>query len=165
MNEKLKYHSVTLSSNEEKELKDAANIAASGRVSSDKALLDNTVYTVKSAKLQSFEDGDHKVRFFIDVLFEDGSRCPSGCFNGTPLGEALSYSSNVCTSTDTIGQRIYKNARAISGSQWRMLGHSTELIGKNSFKHTTWRNMLEGGIEDAVVVEEVSEPLKKKKSK
>ena len=140
MNEKINYSSITLNSNEEKELKDAANVAASGRVASDKALSDNTVYTVLSSKVQSFEDKDTNKRYFIDVLFEDGSRCPSGCFNGTPLGDALSVLSEVCTPSDTIGQRIYKNARAIKDSRWRMLGHSTELVGKLNFKHTTWRN-------------------------
>ena len=154
MNEKLNYHQITLNSNDEKELKDAANIAASSsRVASDKALQDNTVYTVKSSKVESFEDKDKKMRYFIDVLFEDGSRCPSGCFNGTALGEALTFPSTVCSPTDTVGQRIYKNARAIAGTQWRMLGHSTELVGKQNYKHTTWRNMFEGGIEDAVYEE------------
>lgn len=156
MNEKVEYQSITLTSDDEKALKEAANIAASGRVSSDKALNDNTVYTVLSSKVESFEDKDHKTRYFIDVLFEDGSRCPSGCFNGTPLGDALTFASNVCSPTDTVGQRIYKNTRALSGSKWTMLGHSTELVGKNSFKHTTWRNMFVGAIEDAVF-EEVSE--------
>ena len=158
MNEKIEYRKITLTSNDEKELKDAANISASSsRVASDKALQDNTVYTVKSSKVESFEDKDKKMRYFIDVLFEDGSRCPSGCFNGTPLGEALIFASNVCSPTDTIGQRIYKNTRALAGSTWKMLGHSTELVGKQNFKHTTWRNMFEGGIEDYVEVEEVSE--------
>ena len=165
MNEKIEYRQITLTSNDEKQLKEAANIAASSsRVSSDKALNDNTVYTVKSSRVESFEDNEKKTRYFIDVLFEDGSKCPSGCFNGTPLGEALTFPSDVCSPTDTIGQRIYKNTRALAGSQWRMLGHSTELVGKQNFKHTTWRNMFEGGIEDAVVVEEVSE-TKSKKSK
>ena len=158
MNEKVEYRTITLTSNDEKELKDAANISASSsRVASDKALQDNTVYTVKSSKVESFEDKDKKMRYFIDILFEDGSRCPSGCFNGTPLGEALTYQSEVCNSSDTIGQRIYKNTRALAGSTWKMLGHSTELVGKQNFKHTTWRNMFEGGIEDYVEVEEVSE--------
>ena len=148
MNEKIEYRQIALTSNDEKELKDAANISASSsRVASDKALTDNTVYTIKSSKVESFEDKDKKMRYFIDVLFEDGSRCPSGCFNGTPLGEALTFLSEVCSPTDTIGQRIYKNTRAITGSKWRMLGHSTELVGKQNFKHTTWRNMFEGGIE------------------
>ena len=163
MDEKVKYRQIALTSNDEKELKDAANIAASGRLSSDRALEDNKTYTIKSSKVQTFEDKEKGTRYFIDVLFEDGSKCPSGCFNGTPLGEALAYSSNVCNPTDTIGQRIYKNARAIAGSRWKMLGHSTELVGKQSFKHTTWRNMFEGAVEDAVV-EEV-ESSKKKKSK
>ena len=141
MNEKLNYHQITLDSNDEKELKDAANIAASSsRLASDKALQDNTVYTVKSSKVESFEDKDQKMRYFIDVLFEDGSRCPSGCFNGTALGDALTFPSTVCSPTDTVGQRIYKNTRAIAGTQWRMLGHSTELVGRQNFKHTTWRN-------------------------
>ena len=145
MNEKLNYRPITLSSNDEKELKDAANIAASSsRVSSEKALQDNTVYTVRSSKVESFEDRDNKTRFFIDILFEDGSKCPSGCFNGTALGDALSFPSEVCTASDTIGQRIYKNTRALAGTSWRMLGHSTELVGKQNFKHTTWRNMFEG---------------------
>ena len=143
MNEKIKYLDITLNSDDEKQLKEAANISASGRVSSDKALFDNTVYTVLSSKVQSFEDKDGAKRYFIDVLFEDGSRCPSGCFNGTPLGDALTYASSVCSPTDTIGQRIYKNARAIIGSRWRMLGHSTELVGRNNYKHTTWRNVLD----------------------
>ena len=150
MDEKLKYRQITLTSNDEQALKDAANISAStSRVSSDKALQDNTVYTVRSSKVESFEDRDNKTRFFIDVLFEDGSRCPSGCFNGTALGEALTTASEVCSTTDTIGQRIYKNTRALAGTKWRMLGHSTELVGRQSFKHTTWRNMFVGGIEDA----------------
>ena len=144
MNEKIEYRPITLTGNAEKELKEAANIAASAsRVSSDKALKDNTVYIVKSAKVESFEDKDQKTRYFIDVLFEDGSKCPSGCFNGTPLGDALTFQSGVCSTTDTVGQRIYKNTRAINGSKWRMLGHSTELVGKQNFKHTTWRNMFE----------------------
>ena len=144
MDEKLNYHQITLTSNDESQLKDAANIAASSsRVASDKALQDNTVYTVKSSKVESFEDKDKKMRYFIDVLFEDGSRCPSGCFNGTPLGEAITCASDVCDATDTIGQRIYKNTRAIAGTKWRMLGHSTELVGRQNFKHTTWRNMFE----------------------
>ena len=144
MYEKVKYRKVTLTSNDERQLKDAANIAASsGRVASDKALSDNTVYTVLSSKVESFEDKDHKMRYFVDILFEDGSKCPSGCFNGTPLGEALAFASDVCTPMDTIGQRIFLNARAISGTSWRMLGHSTELVGKNNYKHTTWRNMFE----------------------
>ena len=141
MDEKIKYQAITLNSNDEKELKDAANIAASSsRLASDKALQDNTVYTVKSSKVESFEDKEGKARYFIDVLFEDGSKCPSGCFNGTPLGDALTFPSDVCDSTDTVGQRIYKNTRAIAGTQWRMLGHSTELVGRQNFKHTTWRN-------------------------
>ena len=147
MDEKLKYRNITLTSDDEKQLKDAANIAASSsRVASDRALKDNTVYTVKSSKVESFEDNEKRMRYFIDVLFEDGSRCPSGCFNGTPLGDALTCASEVCSPSDTIGQRIYKNTRAISGTTWRMLGHSTELVGKQNFKHTTWRNMFEGGI-------------------
>lgn len=144
MNEKIKYSNITLTSDDEKELKEAANVAASSsRVSSEKALQDNTVYTVLSSKVVSFEDKEQNKRYFIDVLFENGSKCPSGCFNGTPLGDALTFPSTVCSATDTVGQRIYKNTRAISGSKWRMLGHSTELVGKNSFKHTTWRNMFE----------------------
>ena len=143
MNEKLEYRQITLTSNDEMQLKEAANIAASStRVSSDKALKDNTVYTVLSSRVESFEDHDKKTRYFIDVLFEDGSKCPSGCFNGTPLGEALTVASEVCSASDTIGQRIYKNARAISGTKWTMLGHSTELVGRQNYKHTTWRNML-----------------------
>ena len=149
MDEKLNYRNITLTSDDEKSLKDAANISASGRVSSDKALQDNTVYTVKSSSVMSFVDKDKQTRFFIDVLFEDGSKCPSGCFNGTPLGDALSFVSTVCTASDTVGQRIYKNTRAISGTTWRMLGHSTELVGKQNFRHTTWRNEFVGGIEDA----------------
>ena len=141
MNEKIKYQVITLNSDDEIQLKEAANISASAsRVASDKALLDNKVYTVLSSKVQSFEDKDGAKRYFIDVLFEDGSKCPSGCFNGTPLGDALTYASNVCSSTDTVGQRIYKNTRALKGSTWKMLGHSTELVGKLNFKHTTWRN-------------------------
>ena len=144
MNEKIKYQVITLDSNDEKQLKDAANISAStSRVASDKALNDNTVYTVSSSKVESFEDKEGKTRYFIDILFEGGSRCPSGCFNGTDLGEALTFASEVCSPTDTVGQRIYKNARAISGSRWKMLGHSTELVGKMNYKHTTWRNMFE----------------------
>ena len=151
MNEKIEYRKITLTSDDEKSLKEAANIAASAsRVASDKALTDNTVYTVKSSKVESFEDKDKKTKYFIDVLFEDGSRCPSGCFNGTPLGEALTYQSEVCNSSDTIGQRIYKNTRALAGSTWKMLGHSTELVGKQNFKHTTWRNMFEGGSETQI---------------
>ena len=143
MDEKLEYRQITLTSNDETQLKEAANIAASSsRVASDKALKDNMVYTIKSSKVESFEDKDKQKRYFIDVLFEDGSKCPSGCFNGTPLGDALTVASSVCFPTDTIGQRIYKNARAISGTKWTMLGHSTELVGKANFKHTTWRNML-----------------------
>ena len=143
MNEKIEYRKITLTSDDETQLKEAANIAASSsRVASDKALKDNTVYTVKSSKVESFEDKDHKMRYFIDVLFEDGSKCPSGCFNGTRLGDALAFESEVCSPTDTVGQRIYKNARAISGTKWTMLGHSTELVGKQNFKHTTWRNEL-----------------------
>ena len=158
MNEKVEYRTITLTSDDERELKEAANISASAsRVASDKALKDNTVYAIKSSKVESFEDKDKKMRYFIDVLFEDGSRCPSGCFNGTPLGDAITFASNVCSPTDTIGQRIYKNTRALVGSTWKMLGHSTELVGKQNFKHTTWRNMFEGGIEDYVEVEEVSE--------
>ena len=150
MNEKLNYHQITLNSNDEKELKDAANIAASSsRLASDKALQDNTVYTVKSSQVMSFENKDHERRYFIDVLFEDGSRCPSGCFNGTALGDALTFASTVCSPTDTVGQRIYKNARAIAGTQWKMLGHSTELVGKQNFKHTTWRNEFVGAEEVA----------------
>ena len=141
MNEKVEYHDITLTSDDEKQLKEAANIAASSsRVASDKALQDNTVYTVKSSKVESFEDKENQRKYFIDVLFEDGSRCPSGCFNGTALGNALSFASDVCSPSDTIGQRIYKNARALQGSTWKMLGHSTELVGKANFKHTTWRN-------------------------
>ena len=163
MNEKFEYRQITLTSDDEKQLKEAANIAASaGRVSSDKALQDNTLYTIRSSKVESFEDKNNQKRYFIDILFEDGSKCPSGCFNGTDLGEALTFPSDVCSTTDTIGQRIYKNARALAGTSWRMLGHSTELVGKNNFKHTTWRNMFESGIKDAV--EEVSE-TKSKKSK
>ena len=144
MNEKIKYQVITLNKNDEKELKDAANIAASsGRLASDKALTDNTVYTVKSAKVESFEDKDKQMRYFIDILFEGGSKCPSGCFNGTDLGEALTFASEVCSPSDTVGQRIYKNARALAGTEWRMLGHSTELVGKMNYKHTTWRNMFE----------------------
>lgn len=147
MNEKLKYLTITLNSDDEKQLKEAANIAASAsRVASDKALKDNTVYTVKSSRVESFEDKDKQMRYFIDVLFEDGSRCPSGCFNGTALGDAIIFPSDVCSPTDTVGQRIYKNTRALAGSKWRMLGHSTELVGKQNFKHTTWRNIFEGGI-------------------
>ena len=150
MDEAIKYRQITLGSDDEKQLKDAANIAASSsRVASDKALNDNTVYTVSSSKVESFEDKEGKTRYFIDILFEGGSRCPSGCFNGTDLGEALTFASEVCSPTDTVGQRIYKNARAISGSRWKMLGHSTELVGKQNYKHTTWRNMFVGGIEDA----------------
>ena len=149
MDEKLNYRQITLSSSDEKALKEAANISASSRVPSDKALKDNTVYTVKSSQVMSFEDNNHERRYFIDVLFEDGSRCPSGCFNGTPLGDALTFASEVCFPTDTVGQRIYKNTRALAGSKWRMLGHSTELVGKASFKHTTWRNMFDGTAEEA----------------
>ena len=149
MNEKLNYRQITLNSNDEKQLKEAANISASGRVSSDKALKDNTIYIVKSSKVESFEDKDNERRYFIDILFEDGSKCPSGCFNGTPLGDALTFASEVCFPTDTVGQRIYKNARALAGTKWQMLGHSTELVGKASFKHTTWRNMFEGSAEEA----------------
>lgn len=141
MNEKIEYHVIELTSDDEKELKEAANIAASAsRVASDKALQDNTVYTVKSSKVESFEDKEQKTKYFIDVLFEDGSRCSSGCFNGTPLGNAITFASDVCSPTDTIGQRIYKNTRALAGTDWKMLGHSTELVGKQNFKHTTWRN-------------------------
>ena len=151
MDEKVKYQNITLTSDDEKALKEAANIAASAsRVSSDKALMDNTVYTVLASKVESFEDQEKQKRYFIDVLFEDGSKCPSGCFNGTPLGDALTFSSSVCSPTDTVGQRIYKNARAISGSKWRILGHSTELVGKRSFKHTTWRNMFESSSETQI---------------
>ena len=160
MNEKIEYRHITLTSDDEKELKEAANIAASAsRVSSDKALRDNMVYTVKSSKVESFEDKDKKTRYFIDVLFEDGSKCPSGCFNGTPLGDAITAASNVCSPTDTVGQRIYKNTRALAGSKWTMLGHSTELVGKQNFKHTTWRNeyVKYADATDAVIVEEVSE--------
>jgi len=154
MNEKLNYRQITLNSNDEKQLKEAANIAASAsRVASDKALKDNTVYTVKSSQVMSFEDKDGAKRYFIDVLFEDGSKCPSGCFNGTALGDALTVASSVCSASDTIGQRVYKNTRALAGTEWRMLGHSTELVGKNNFKHTTWRNMFAGSIEDAVFEE------------
>ena len=164
MNEKIEYRNIALTSDDEKELKDAANISASAsRVASDKALQDNTVYTVKSSKVESFEDKDQTKRYFIDVLFEDGSRCPSGCFNGTDLGEALSFASDVCGASDTIGQRIYKNARALAGTSWEMLGHSTELVGKQNYKHTTWRNQFVGGIEDAV--EEVSETQIAKRKK
>ena len=158
MNEKIEYRKITLTSDDEKQLMEAANIAASAsRVASDRALKDNMVYTIKSSRVESFEDKDKQKRYFIDVLFEDGSRCPSGCFNGTPLGEALTVASEVCSASDTIGQRIYKNARAISGTKWTMLGHSTELVGKQNFKHTTWRNEFVGDIEDAVIVEEISE--------
>ena len=150
MNEKIEYSKITLTSDDEKQLKEAANISASAsRVASDRALQDNTVYTVLSSKVESFDDKEGKTRYFIDVLFEDGSRCPSGCFNGTPLGDALTFPSEVCSASDTVGQRIYKNARAISGTKWQMLGHSTELVGKASFKHTTWRNMFEGSAEEA----------------
>ena len=157
MNEKIKYSSITLNGSEEKELKDAANITASGRVASDKALQDNRTYTIKSSKVVSFEDKDKEVRYFIDVLFEDGSRCPSGCFNGTDLGAAITEASHVCSPTDTIGQRIYKNTRALAGTQWQMLGHSTELVGKANYKHTTWRNeyVKYADATDAVIVEEV----------
>ena len=155
MNESIKYQNITLTSDDEKQLKEAANIAASGRVSSDKALNDNTVYTVLSSKVESFEDKDGKVRYFIDVLFEDGSRCPSGCFNGTRLGDALAFASDVCSPTDTVGQRIYKNTRALKGTSWNMLGHSTELVGKQNFRHTTWRNEYVGAVEDAVIVSEI----------
>ena len=141
MNEKIEYRPIALTSNDEKELKDAANISASSsRVASDKALIDNKNYVIKSSKVESFEDKDNKTRYFIDVLFEDGSRCPSGCFNGTELGNALTFASDVCSPNDTIGQRIYKNTRALAGTSWKMLGHSTELVGKQNFKHTTWRN-------------------------
>ena len=149
MNEKLNYRTITITSDDEKELKEAANIAASGRVASDRALQDNTVYTVKSSKVMSFEDKEKEKRYFIDVLFEDGSKCPSGCFNGTPLGDALTAVSTVCIASDTVGQRIYKNTRALVGTKWHMLGHSTELVGKQNFRHTTWRNEFVGGIEDA----------------
>ena len=166
MNEKIEYRQIALTSNDEKELKDAANISASSsRVASDKALIDNKNYVIKSSKVESFEDKDNKTRYFIDVLFEDGSRCPSGCFNGTPLGDAISFASDVCSPSDTVGQRIYKNTRALAGSQWHMLGHSTELVGKQSFRHTTWRNEYVGSIEDAVF-EEVSETqIAKRKNK
>ena len=141
MNEKIEYHKITLTSDDEKQLKDAANIAASSsRVASDKALKDNTVYTILSSRVESFEDKDGKLRYFIDVLFEDGSKCPSGCFNDTPLGGALTFASDCTSPTDTVGQRIYKNTRALAGTSWKMLGHSTELVGKANFKHTTWRN-------------------------
>ena len=141
MNEKIEYSKITLTNDDEKQLKEAANIAASSsRVASDKALKDNTVYTILSSRVESFEDKEKKTRYFIDVLFEDGSRCPSGCFNGTRLGDALAFESEVCSPTDTIGQRIYKNTRALKGTSWKMLGHSTELVGKANFKHTTWRN-------------------------
>ena len=149
MDEKIKYRQITLTGNDEQALKAAANIAASSRVSSDKALKDNTVYTVKSSQVMSFEDKDKEKCYFIDILFDDGSRCPSGCFNGTPLGDAITFASDVCSPEDTVGQRIYKNTRAISGTKWAMLGHSTELVGRQNFKHTTWRNMFEGGSEDA----------------
>ena len=150
MDEKLNYRPITLTSTDEKALKEAANISASAsRVSSDKALKDNTVYTVKSSRVESFEDSEKKTRYFIDVLFEDGSRCPSGCFNGTRLGDAITLASEVCSPNDTVGQRIYKNTRAIAGTSWKMLGHSTELVGKQNFRHTTWRNEFVGGIEDA----------------
>ena len=167
MNEKIKYSSITLNGSEEKELKDAANITASGRVASDKALQDNRTYTIKSSKVVSFEDKDKEVRYFIDVLFEDGSRCPSGCFNGTDLGAAITEASHVCSPTDTIGQRIYKNTRALAGTQWQMLGHSTELVGKANYKHTTWRNeyVKYADATDAVIVEEVSETQIAKKKK
>ena len=149
MNEKIEYRPISLTSNDEKQLKEAANIAASAsRVASDKALEDNKTYIVKSSKVESFEDKEQTKRYFIDVLFEDGSRCPSGCFNGTPLGNALTFASNVCGPTDTIGQRIYKNTRALVGTSWKMLGHSTELVGRQNFKHTTWRNEYVGGIKD-----------------
>ena len=166
MNEKIKYSSITLNGSEEKELKDAANITASGRVASDKALQDNRTYTIKSSKVVSFEDKDKEVRYFIDVLFEDGSRCPSGCFNGTDLGAAITEASHVCSPTDTIGQRIYKNTRALAGTTWQMLGHSTELVGKQNFKHTTWRNeyVKYADATDAVIVEEVSETQIAKKN-
>ena len=160
MNEKIEYRKITLTSDDEKQLKEAANIAASAsRVSSDKALKDNTVYTVKSSKVESFDDKEGKTRYFIDVLFEDGSRCPSGCFNGTRLGDALTFPSEVCSPTDTVGQRIYKNTRALAGSTWQMLGHSTELVGKQNYRHTTWRNeyVKYADATDAVIIEEVSE--------
>ena len=160
MNEKIEYSVITLTSNDEVQLKEAANISASAsRLSSDKALHDDTVYTVKSSEVQSFEDKENKTHYFIDVLFEDGSRCPSGCFNGIPLGDAISFASSVCSPTDSIGQRIYKNTRALAGSTWRMLGHSTELVGKQNFKHTTWRNeyVKYADATDAVIVEEISE--------
>ena len=156
MDEKIEYRIITLTSDDEKQLKEAANIAASAsRVSSDKALQDNTVYTVKSSSVSSFEDKDQNKRYFIDVLFEDGSRCPSGCFNGTALGDAITFASSVCSPTDTIGQRIYKNTRALAGTSWKMLGHSTELVGKLNFKHTTWRNMFEGGIEAVKIAKKI----------
>ena len=155
MNEKLNYSSITLNEKDEEQLKDAANVAASsGRVASEKALEDNTVYTVKSAHVESFVDSEDKStkRYFVDIIFEGGAKCPSGCFNGTPLGDALTYASSVCKPSDTVGQRVYKNARAIAGSSWMTLGHSTELVGKRSFKHTTWRNKRAEN--DDVVVEE-----------
>ena len=167
MNEKIEYRKITLTSDDEKELKDAANISASAsRVASDKALLDNRSYVIKSSKVESFEDKEKKTRYFIDVLFEDGSRCPSGCFNGTDLGAAITAASNVCSPTDTIGQRIYKNTRALAGTTWQMLGHSTELVGKQNFKHTTWRNeyVKYADATDAVIVEEVSETQIAKKN-
>ena len=153
MNE-LIYKPINLTGVDDEQLKDAANVAASSsRIASEKALSDNTVYTVKSAKVESFIDSEDKSkRYFIDILFEGGSKCPSGCFNGTPLGDALTYASSVCKPSDTVGQRVYKNARAIAGSSWMTLGHSTELIGKKNFKHTTWRNRR--AEDDDVVVEE-----------
>lgn len=158
MNEKIKYSVITLTSDDEKQLKDAANItASSSRVASEKALQDNRTYEIKSAHVENFEDKNGKTRYFVDIIFKGGSRCPSGCFNGTDLGNALTYASSVCSAGDTIGQRVYKNAQALEGSKWTMLGHSTELVGKQNYKHTTWRNVFaeNSDVEDAVVVEEI----------
>ena len=144
MNEKLNYAKITLNGDDAEQLKDAANVAASAsRVASDKALQDNRTYVLKSSHVEHFDDSTGTRRYFIDVIFTDGSRCPSGCFNGTDLGTAITEMSSVCDPTDTIGQRVYKNTRALAGSKWTMLGHSTELVGKNNYKHTTWRNMLD----------------------
>ena len=158
MNEKIEYRKITLTSDDEEQLKEAANISASaGRVASDKALQDNKEYTLKSARIEHFQDKNDEVRYFVDVIFADGSRCPSGCFNGTDLGDALTFPSSVCSPTDTIGQRVYKNTHALAGSQWRMLGHSTELVGKQNFRHTTWRNeyVKYADATDAVIIEEI----------
>ena len=156
MDEKLNYSSITLDEGDKDQLKDAGNITASaGRIASEKALQDNKVYTLKSSHVEHFKDKNDEVRYFIDVVFEDGSRCPSGCFNGTELGAAITEMSEVCSPTDTIGQRVYKNTRALVGTQWQMLGHSTELVGKAAYKHTTWRNEYVGAVEDAVIVSEI----------